>query len=69
MVKVEDYPSEDESSVMANYQGDRYMGPHEVMYLVIENLERVGLLGVKLPRSKLEHGMSEEYEKPPKVIL
>ena len=44
MVKVDDHPSEDEPLVMANYQEDRYMGPHGVMYLVVENLERVGSL-------------------------
>ena len=33
VVKVEDHPSEDEPFVMANYHGDRYMGPQGVMYL------------------------------------
>ena len=63
MVKVEDHPLEDEPSVMANYQGDRYMGPHGVMYLLVENLERVGLLGEKIPRQDTKHGMGEEEER------
>ena len=34
VVKVEDHPSVDEVILMANYQGDRYMAPDGVMYLV-----------------------------------
>ena len=29
VVKIEDHPFEDEPSVIANYQGDKYMGPME----------------------------------------
>ena len=45
VIKAEDHPSEDEPSIMGNYQGDRYMGPHGVMYLLVENPESVGPLG------------------------
>ena len=38
VVKVEDHPSKDEPSIMTNYQGDRYMGPHGVMYLLVDDL-------------------------------
>ena len=44
VVKVENHPSEDEPSVMASYQGERYMGPHRVMYVVVEYPKRVGHL-------------------------
>ena len=36
LVKTEDHPSTDEVILMANYQGDRYMAPDGVMYLVTE---------------------------------
>ena len=45
ILKIKDNPFEDEPPLMANYQGNRYMGPHGVMYLVVENPQRVGLLG------------------------
>ena len=67
MVKVEDHPSEDEPLVMANYHGDRYMGPHGVMYLVVGNPERVESLGEQIPRLDTEHGMGEEEERPPEM--
>ena len=50
VVKVEDHPLEDEPLVMANYQDDRYMGPHGVMYLLVENPRSVGPLGEQIPR-------------------
>ena len=60
VVKVKDHPlEEDEPSVMANYQGDRYMGPHGVMYLLVENPQRVGPLGEQIPRPDTEHGMGK----------
>ena len=49
-VKVEDHPSKDEPLAMASYQGDKYMGSHGVMYLVVENHERVGSLGEQIAR-------------------
>ena len=38
VVKIEDHPSEDEVILMANYQGDRYMAPDGIMYLVTKTL-------------------------------
>ena len=60
VVRVQDHPSEDESLVMATYQGHRYMGPHGVMYLAVENPERVGPLGEQMPRLDTKRGMGEE---------
>ena len=45
MVKVEDHPSANEVLLMANYQGDRYMAPDGVMYLVTDEPDNVGPLG------------------------
>ena len=67
MVKIEDHPSKDEPSIMANYQGDRCMGPHGVMYLVVENPKRVGPYGELISRPKIDHEMGKEEERPPKV--
>ena len=38
------------------------------MYLVVENLEKVGPLGEQIPRSEPKPITSEEEEKPPEVI-
>ena len=67
VVKVEDHPSEDEPSVMANYQGDRYMGPHGVMYLLVEDLASVGPLGELMPRPDNEPDLREVEERPPEM--
>ena len=69
VIKVEDHPSKDEPLVMANYQGDRHMGPHGVMYLVVENPKRVGPLREQIPRPDTEHGMGKEEERPPEMSL
>ena len=50
VIKVEDHPSEDEPLIMANHQGDRYMGPHGVMYLLVEDLGSVGRADAKARR-------------------
>ena len=49
-VKVEDHPSEVDPAPWVNFQGDRYTGRDEVMYLLIENLENVDRLGNVIPR-------------------
>ena len=48
VVKVEDHPSEDEPSVMANYQGDRYMGTEGTIYLITPSYEDMDSHGVIL---------------------
>ena len=63
LVKIEDHPSPDEPQVMANYQEDRYMGPHGVMYLVVEDPDHVGPLGEMEP--DIETSERENDEKPP----
>ena len=45
---------------MANYQGDKYMGPQGVVYLVVESPKRVGPLGEQIPKSKPKLVMSEK---------
>ena len=67
VVKVENHPSKDEPLVMANYQGDRYMGPHGVMYLLVEDLGSVGPLGELMPRPDTEPGVREAKERPPEM--
>ena len=58
LVKIEDHPSDDEVILMANYQGDRYMAPGGVMYLVTEDPDNIGPLGE--PMGKPEEGTSPE---------
>ena len=60
---MKDHPSKDEHLLMANNQGNRYMGPQGVMYLVVKNPQRVKLLGEQISRLELEQGMSEDEEK------
>ena len=43
------------------------MGPHGVMYLVVENLERIGPFKEQIPRPRPKHGMGEEEERPSEV--
>lgn len=52
VVKVEDQPLPDEPSIMANYQGDRFMSPMGVMSLVVEDLKEVDPLGAPIPKRK-----------------
>ena len=66
VVKVEDHPSPDEPSIMANYQGDRYMAPLGVMYLVVEDPDFIGTMGEPMPQ---EEPIPEKEEKPPTVDL
>ena len=40
------------------------MGPHGVMYLLVENPESVGPLGEQMPRPDMEPGIGEEEERP-----
>ena len=41
LVKVKDRPSEEKTRLWATYQGDKYIGPQGIMYLVTEIPEDV----------------------------
>ena len=45
VVKVEEYFLEDEPTLIANYKGDRYMGPEGFIYWVVEDPKMVRTLG------------------------
>ena len=69
VVKVEDHPSKDEVILMAKYQGDRYMAPDGVMYLVTDEPDNVGPLGKIMGRLKEEISPKEPEEKPPSIDM
>ena len=59
VVKIKDHPSPYEPHLMANYQGDGYMAPHGVMYLVIEEPNIEGQLG-RNPCTRLKHPLEKK---------
>ena len=69
VVKVEDHPSIDEIILMANYQGDRYMAPDGVMYLVTNEPDNVGPLGEVMGKLEEEISLEEPEEKPPSIDM
>ena len=69
VVKIEDHPLEDEVILMANYQGDRYMAPNGVMYLVTDEPDNVGPLGEVMGKPEEEISPEEPKEKPPTVDM
>ena len=61
-VRVEDHSSPVNPAPRVNYQGDRYMDRHGVMYLLVEDPEVVDVLGNLVDK---ENGLIEEG--PPKI--
>ena len=65
LVKVEDHPSEEKTRLWANYQGDRYIGPQGIMYIVTEIPENEDCRGEAIV--KASDLPTEDEEKPPKA--
>ena len=69
LVKIEDHPSNHEQVLMANYQGDRYMAPSGVMYLVVEDPDNVGPLGEPIGKPEEETSPEDVEEQAPTTNL
>lgn len=69
VVKIEDHLSADQVILMGNYQGDWYMAPERVMYLVTDDPDNVGPLGEVMEKMEKETNLEEPEENPPSIDM
>ena len=64
-VRIDDHEIEFRQEVPISVQGDRYIDPYAIMYLVVDNPMNYNQWGIKIDKNKGKEQMFDKIEAPP----